>query len=84
MCLLAALVAGSLTVAVRAAGVSTNADLGAGDRYVIRSGDTLWELARRRVGPEGDPRPLVDGIRRVNRMESSRLLVGEELILPAP
>jgi LysM domain-containing protein len=81
---LAAVLAGSSVVAVRAAGGSTGGPVPIVDRYVVRSGDTLWELARRSVGREGDPRPLVDGIREINGMETSQLLAGEELILPAP
>jgi hypothetical protein len=31
----------------------------AAEVYVVRPGDTLWDIARR-VAPEADPRPLVD------------------------
>ena len=52
--------------------------------YVVRDGDTLWELARARVGPEGDPRPLVRDIREANGLApSSPLLPGSVLTLPA-
>lgn len=53
-------------------------------RYVIRPGDTLWGLARARVGPQGDPRPLVQEIRRANGLDPrAPLLAGMELVIPA-
>ena len=51
-------------------------------RYVVRPGDTLWELAVERYG--GDPREAVWRIRERNRLASSALAPGTELSLPAP
>jgi hypothetical protein len=52
------------------------------ERYVVQPGDTLWEIARVRVGPEADPRPLVDGIRELSGLETSALRAGEVLLVP--
>lgn len=47
--------------------------------YTVRSGDTLWSIARS-VQPEGDVRPLVD---RILVMRGDRpLQVGEGLMIP--
>ncbi len=51
-------------------------------RVLVESGQTLWSIARARVGPEGDPRPLIQDIRELNDMATSELQVGQRLILP--
>ncbi|MGH2682739.1 MAG: LysM peptidoglycan-binding domain-containing protein [Actinomycetota bacterium] len=52
-------------------------------RYVVRPGDTLWEIARAAVGPEGDPRPFVERIRTANALAPSEpLLPGASLLVP--
>ena len=48
--------------------------------YVVRPGDTLWEIASRLAGP-GDPRPIVDEIAARNRLDAT-LVPGETLVLP--
>lgn len=50
--------------------------------YVVQAGDTLWEIARHRVGPGGDPRPVVRDIREVNGLHSAALMPGKMLLLP--
>lgn len=53
------------------------------DRHVVRAGETLWEIARAIVGPEGDPRPVVEGIREANALDPAEpLLPGVSLVLP--
>jgi LysM repeat protein len=52
-------------------------------RYRVRAGDTLWAIARREVGSEGDPRRFVEDVRRANRMTTSAIGVGQTLVLPA-
>jgi nucleoid-associated protein YgaU len=53
-------------------------------RRVVRQGDTLWEIARAVVGPEGDPRPVVQWIREANGLAPSHgLLPGTSLVVPA-
>ena len=50
--------------------------------YRVRPGDTLWDLARREVGPEGDPRPLIADIRALNDLSSPALRPGQVLAVP--
>jgi nucleoid-associated protein YgaU len=52
------------------------------DRYVVRSGETLWEIARARVGAAGDPRPFIEEIRRLSGLGTSGLRAGQVLVLP--
>jgi nucleoid-associated protein YgaU len=51
------------------------------ERYVVRPGDTLWELAAERFG--GDPREGVWEIRRRNELPGALLEPGTVLYLPA-
>jgi nucleoid-associated protein YgaU len=51
------------------------------ERYVVRAGDTLWELATERYG--GDPREGVWQIRERNGLRGGELSVGTVLYLPA-
>jgi hypothetical protein len=53
------------------------------DRYVVRAGDTVWDIARRLTGDEGDPRPVVAWIIDVNRLSNAVVLPGQELLVPA-
>jgi LysM repeat protein len=53
-----------------------------GSVYRVRPGDTLWDLARRQVGPEGDPRPLIADIRALNELSSPALHPGQVLAVP--
>ena len=54
----------------------------AGDStVVVRSGDTLWSIARD-VAPEEDPRAVVDAIVELNGLHDVDLLPGAELQLP--
>lgn len=46
--------------------------------YVVRSGDTLWSIARR-LRPDADPRPLVDAL--AERAGSSALRPGQRIDL---
>jgi nucleoid-associated protein YgaU len=49
--------------------------------YVVRTGDTLWSIAER-LSPGEDPRPLVDAITEVNRLEGT-LVPGQAIVVPA-
>ena len=48
---------------------------------VVRSGDTMWSIARR-AAPEEDPRAVVDAIVELNGLDSVDLVPGAELRLP--
>lgn len=50
-------------------------------RYVVRSGDTLWEIAERRYG--GDPREGVWRIKQRNDLEGPQIQPGDVLFLPS-
>src|SRR5262245_61814562 len=50
--------------------------------YVVHAGDTLWGIASRLAGPQGDPRPVLDDLVRVNHLDGA-LDVGMRLALPA-
>src|SRR6266545_1586182 len=69
LAVLATVVVATAGVAGRAAGSGGPAGgshRAGGQRYVVRAGDTLWGIARARVGPRADPRPLVEGIKEAN------------------
>jgi hypothetical protein len=50
---------------------------------VVQPGQTLWSIAKGRIGPEADPRPYIQVIRELNRLPTSDLEVGQRLLLPA-
>jgi hypothetical protein len=51
--------------------------------YVVHVGDTIWDIARRVVGPGSDPRPLVDRMIRINHLGEGTIFVGERLSMPS-
>jgi nucleoid-associated protein YgaU len=55
--------------------------LAGSDTFVVRSGDSLWSIARA-VAPEEDPRAVIDAIVALNGLDSVDLLPGAELQLP--
>lgn len=81
--LVVAVLVGTFWLGGRALGGSTRT-AGPEARYVVRTGDTLWEIARSLVGPEGDPRPAVEAIREANGLGTASLLAGDTLDLPSP
>jgi nucleoid-associated protein YgaU len=50
--------------------------------YVIKPGDTLWSIAVRLVGPEADPRPLVEVLAATNHTDGA-LVPGQTLEIPS-
>ena len=80
---LGAAVVSLVLLAGRAAGTDVPTARGpAAARQVVRPGDTIWEIARARVGESGDPRPLVEAIRAANGLRTSSLQAGQVLIVP--
>jgi nucleoid-associated protein YgaU len=75
--LLLALVAGALLLAVP----RPSSGAGPEEAYVVRAGDTLWQLAAERFA--GDPREGVWRIRERNDLEPGPLRPGTVLYLPA-
>ncbi|MEP7060137.1 MAG: LysM peptidoglycan-binding domain-containing protein [Actinomycetota bacterium] len=51
-------------------------------QYVVRSGDTLWGIARS-VDPSADPRAVIDQIQRMNTLAGSSIEPGQLLAVPA-
>jgi LysM repeat protein len=66
-------------VAARASGGSRPV---ASKTYVVSSGDTLWRLAARIVGPDGDPRPVVDRLIELNGIRDGIIVPGQRLAIP--
>jgi len=49
--------------------------------YVVREGDTLWDIARR-ISPEGHHGKIVWTIRELNGLESSLIRPGQRILIP--
>jgi nucleoid-associated protein YgaU len=50
--------------------------------YVVRSGDTLWQIAAGAYGGGRDLRPLIYDIERRNGLPSADITPGQRLVLP--
>ncbi len=53
------------------------------DQYTVNAGDTLWHIARSISPNHIDIRDTVYLIKRANRLETSIIQPGQELIVPA-
>jgi Tfp pilus assembly protein FimV len=76
-----------MTVVLAVSLLAGRAGAGAAQRpahriYVVRPGDTVWEIASKLVGPEADPRPLVDRMVRANHVDAGIIHVGDVLVVP--
>lgn len=49
---------------------------------VVRSGDTLWELAKAHGPEDADPRETVHRIRKVNGLTTAVIRPGQQLLIP--
>lgn len=77
------LVLGSLAGRAGAGGPSEGPASPPASVHVVRSGETVWGIARSLVGEEGDPRPVVDALVRANHLTGGTVQPGERLIVPA-
>ena len=76
MTVLVVLVAGQAGAALGSTPLEAPGRPPAVTRYVVRSGDSLWSVARR-VAPDRDPRPVVDAL--AEARQGSPLLPGETI-----
>jgi Tfp pilus assembly protein FimV len=81
---LAVALAGGAARAGDADGPFPGAKAAAVRTYTVDAGDTVWGIARGLVGPEADPRPMVDRILQENALQAGDLQAGQTLVLPAP
>jgi LysM repeat protein len=51
--------------------------------HEVQAGETVWGIAQDLVGPEGDPRPVVDELIAANGLTGARILPGQHLTLPS-
>lgn len=49
---------------------------------VVKQGQTLWQVAQS-VDPAGDPRDMVLRIEQINGLQSTRIVPGQSLLVPA-
>ena len=77
-----------LTVAVAALFLLLAGQVDAGDRavltqeHVVRSGETLWEIAGSHTADGADVRDTVDDIKAMNVLDGSTIFPGDRLIIP--
>jgi Tfp pilus assembly protein FimV len=51
--------------------------------HEVRAGETIWSIARRLVGPRGDPRPVVDAVIAANHLHDAQIFAGQLLVVPS-
>jgi hypothetical protein len=77
-----------LTVAVAALFLLLAGQVDAGDsavltqEHVVRSGETLWEIAGSHTADGADVRNTVDDIKAMNVLDGSTIFPGDRLIIP--
>ena len=76
------------TVAVAALFLLLAGQVDAGDdavltqEHVVRSGETLWEIAGSHTADGADVRDTVDDIKAINVLDGSTIFPGDRLIIP--
>lgn len=50
----------------------------------MKAGDTVWDIAKRVVGPRGDPRATVDALIAANHLAGGEISTGQRLAMPSP
>ena len=77
-----------LTVAVAALFLLLAGQVDAGDsavltqEHIVRSGETLWEIAGSHTADGADVRDTVDDIKAINVLDGSTIFPGDRLIIP--
>lgn len=64
------------------AGAGAGNEVRATGIHVVAAGDTIWSIAAEHTQAGGDVRTVVFDIKRMNRMESSLIRAGEQLVVP--
>ena len=80
--LLALVLLATVWIGVRVANATSDPATITEHTYVVRNGDTLWNVARRTYPTGIDTRQLVFRIERRNRLTSADIHPGESLVLP--
>ncbi len=79
-----------LTVAVAAlflllagtVGAGSGSDVVTTQQHVVRSGETLWQIARAHTAVGADVRDTVDEIRAMNALDGTLIYPGDLLVVP--
>ena len=80
--LLVVVLLATIWIGVHVANATSNASTVTERHYVVRTGDTLWNLARRSYPGNLDTRQLVFRIERRNGLATADIRPGETLVLP--
>jgi predicted Zn-dependent protease len=73
----------SVSSALHNASQAGTAHASSATRFVtVEPGQTLWQIALR-VAPRDDPRDTVDRIRSLNGLETTTVLPGQRIVVPA-
>lgn len=83
MVVLAVSVAAVAVLAPAATPASQTTTGSATTEVVVTPGDTLWEIAAAVAAPGQDVRDVIADIREMNDLESSGVVAGQELVVPA-
>jgi nucleoid-associated protein YgaU len=71
----------AVTVAIMLGAATPSHGAATPQKYSVRSGDTLWQIATSRY-PGSDPRAAVLRIRQANNLGTDTLVVGQTVVLP--
>jgi len=82
LALLVVVLLATVWIGVRVANATSNAASVTERQYVVRTGDTLWDLARRSYPGDLDTRQLIFRIERRNGLANADIHPGETLVLP--
>jgi Tfp pilus assembly protein FimV len=69
-------------VLLLASAVQATGRVAATEEYLVRPGDTLWEIADEHGPDDRDVRDVIEAIRRLNRIDGSIIQPGQVLEIP--